>query len=337
MTADTSGRNEITQLLQTFAYFIAKYEADKLSDEDVKKSFEAAVFIEKSVKILDSKLLFSEFMLCFNLWWKSKNKTLIYSEEFFRYACDNLLLKYLRQKENDLDIILKLYTSTCSKERFQNVVEKAILKTASSKPILKYTVAYKNIIDKHELHCRIILTEWTLDVQRDNSEQVKKSITDKFEPYVVDKQLPILITILCLDELKSEELAIKTMILNELLFKMEDRSVLSNEFWLTLTKKIGRQMLLKLCQESTEFCTALLNFLIYCGGMMDYELGETSRLWSACDMSICPGITYDDITSIISLLTDSDTKLLEYIKNRIEETKSNSQTYIWSDIMKICF
>lgn len=336
--------NEIEEVFNAFEYYITSYEtlSSDFSNNAVlvKSAFESANFVEKTLKQFEnqSSLILSQFMTCFNTFLRSKNRTLNYSIDFFKFAADNLLLKHLYYKAH-VEYAIKIYVSLYEKERFEKVVEKALLRNVLYEPISQYLIINKDSVDLIELQSRLLLLKWVHDYETGKKEHMINAVSKMVTSYTVEIELIYLLKILAMKDftLASQENIIQSQILEEILLKMEDRSILSKDFWLTIIKKIKPQLIIEICAIFEQFLDKFICFLIYCICMMDRKIVNGKRIWLPNVKSICPEITFENISYILSQLVNFNSQISSYIQSRIEQCKRFSDPFIWNDIAKNCY
>lgn len=333
--------NEIEEVFNAFEYYVISYET--LSSENkielIKSAFESANFVEKTVKQFEnqSTLILDQFMACFITFLRSKNRTVNYSLDFLKSASDNLLLKYLYYKTN-IENAIKIYVSLYEKERFEKVVEKALLRNVLYEPIAQYLIVNKDSVDLIELKSRLLLLKWVHDYETGKKERVINALSKTLTSYSVEVELIYLLKILAMKDLTSlQENTIQSQILEEIVLKMEDRSILSKDFWLTIIKKIELRLVIEICAMFEQFLDKFICFLIYCICMMDRQIMNEKRIWLPNVKSICPEITFENISCILSQLVNFNSQISSYVQSRTEQCKRFSDPFIWNDIIENCF
>lgn len=332
---DFTSNTEIQEILERFACFLNIYEtlSDKCTDEEVTESFKAAKFIENVVKEFESRSILTQFITCLNAWLRLKHRTLYYDAEFYKESCDHLLLKYLlNNNKNNVEFSIEMYTSCCEKKRFQSVLEKSFKKTHLYEPIVKYISVNKNNIDLIELKSKLLSFQWKFEISCGRRDKVLIIVRNMLSSYSVNKQLPYLIKVLILQE----DSQLEALICEELSNKMDDRNIMSKEFWTTLTQ-LNQCDLLQICCLYEIFLDKFISFLIYCGFMMDRKLQHSKLVWVTSTKSICPDITHDNLTELFIHLVDCNEEISNNVKLRINDCMKNSDNLFWSDMLDVLF
>ncbi|XP_057667334.1 uncharacterized protein LOC130900626 isoform X1 [Diorhabda carinulata] len=329
MTENASAN--ITQILTSFDTFVKILEDPEwivtANTEDIKTTFKLGTFIEKTVEHFKSIKTFDSFLSVLTQWWLTKQKTKQYSEQFYSAACDELLCTFFRFpdiNQNTLEIAVRIYTSLFPKKRFELVLTKLFSDAGNIEAIMDYL---KTVDTKHfEYYLKLQLWDNLLQVGEENL--IIDEIKDILAPYNVDQYLYILIGILTLIDISDSEKLIQDIILQHLLKKMSERSILTKQLWFCLIKKINKADIHLVCLNSNEFFKSYLNFIVYIGGMM-IKVGN--RWKSDPDISFYPDITYDNIFCNLHNLIKSD-KLKSVVVDRLLEAKDNT-TNIWNQVL----
>lgn len=328
--------NDIKEILNTFMFFVNQYESDlnqKPTVEEIKDDFKAAIFIEKTIRKFEEKNIVSKFINCLNGHMESLKRSKFYEVNFYKFACDNLLLKYFNGRKFDIDIALRMYSSSCDEKRFEFVVEKHILDSGINEAILNHIICNKDAINKSELECRLLLLNLRKEIEKGKLEETKTNLENMFNSYKIDKYLSLFLGILNLNDLSEEEESLKLMILQILLNKMDDRSFKSKEFWLTLIQNTNSNLLVQVSVCYKSFLNSLLKFLSYCACLMKYN--ENINQWVGDqDKSICPEITFDNILNIYKSLINVNSQTKEIVKSFINTVKNDTNSLFWDGIEK---
>lgn len=334
---DDNAISNVTQILMSFDKFVSVVENPEwiksAKAEDIKNGFKLASFVEKSLTNFRSKNLVSTFFNVLNQWWKTKKyRTKIYNEDYFQFACDRLLAKFFQYEdtsEASLEIAIRIYTSIFPKRRLKNVLSDLILKSNSHESITDFTKA--NITDNNELKMleySLIIDNWSNVLQIGREIDVRKSVEEKLSFYKIESSLHILIGILSLNTAVDSEKNIQNIVLENLLQKMLDRSLLSNSFWLTMFKKVELFYICRACINFNDFLVSLFNFIVYIGSMMKYEDG----LWQSDEnVSLCPQITYQEILGFIRSIHNSCYSK-HFVSHRLKDAQDSTNSSIWEDI-----
>lgn len=331
--------NDINEILKTFEYFIDNYEKQlklKTSVDEIKDHFKAANFIEKTIEKMEEKLLLDKFIVILNTYFKNLNRTLTYDTDFYKYACDKTLEKFIEGRKFDIEIALRMYTSFCNEERFENVLEKIILNSGINEAIHNYIVSNKNQINLKEIQCRIMLDNFVKEINNGKIEEIKKYVESTLESYKVNEYLPNFIGILTLENCTQAENTVKNILLKELLTRMDSRSYFSKEFWITLLKNTDKDLIVTACKKYKLLLESLLNILVYCGTMMSCTMNNSVREWHGdTKKSICPEVGYEDILIFLKSLTNLDEDISKYTRDRIKKAKTDTNVLIWDDIVSV--
>ncbi|XP_044254932.1 uncharacterized protein LOC123005315 isoform X1 [Tribolium madens] len=330
---DTSAAN-IKQILTSFHNVNQIYEnqhwVKTVTAEDIKLVFKLGHFIEKTVQKCDERNSREQFFGLLNVWGE-KNQIVVYDYEFYAKMCDHLLVKFFKCRplnERIIDIAVRMYTSLFSKDRLQAVLKDLIMTSASFEAISQFCVANKTIINVNNLKHQLILNEWIRDYENGNKDIILTLVKESLTSFKVENSLPVLLGILAL-EVKNP---VTDLILQSILEKMLDRSILSKNFWLTITKTIDGNCLVQVCINYSEFLEYFCNFLIYLGSMME----EINSEWMTnSSISICPEITYNELKTIFITLCKHS--LIEnYVRNMLKEAEKCTDSKIWNEIKNKC-
>lgn len=304
--------------------------------EDIKTTFKLGFFIEKTIATFSDQQTLPNFMQTLKVWGESNNKVFNYDYIYYSNICDHLLLKFFNAKtinQNILDIAVRMYTSLFTKQRLQMFIKNLLLKSASLEAIFDFTVVNKSLINLDNLQYELVLSEWIKDVENGHKENVATLITDLLSSYKIETSLTVLMGVLTIksDSVPSE------LILNNILLKMLDRSILSKPFWLALVKNVDKICIGQVCVNYNEFLISLCNFLFYIGGMMEEKVIDGEICWcSDFSISLCPEISYSEIESIMEHLCSINSQIKTYILTRLDEGAQHTDLFLWKHIMQKC-
>lgn len=329
MTENASAN--ITQLLTSFDTFVKILEDPEwiltANIEDIKTTFKLGTFIEKTTAHFKSKSTMDKFLSVLTEWWLTKNRSKQYSVQFYSVACDELLSTFFRCPditEKTLDVAVRIYTSLFPKKRFEVVLTKLFLDTGNLEAIMDYLKTDST----NYLEYYLKLQMWNNLLQIGEENLVIDEIKDILAPYNVDQYLYILIGILSLTDISDNEKLIQKIILQHLLKKMLERSILTKQLWFSLIKNINKTSIGLVCLNSKEFFKSFLNFIVYIGGMM---IPVDNRWESDPDISFYPEITYENIFCHLQNLIKLD-KLKGDVVDRLIEARDNT-TNIWEQVL----
>lgn len=307
-----------------------------VTPEDIKTAFKLGFFIEKTMAKFSEQQTVPSFMNTLKLWGETNNKVFSCDYIYYSNICDHLLLKFFNAKalnENIMDIAIRMYTSLFPTQRLQSFIKNLLLKSASLEAIFDFAVANKSLINVEKLQHELLLNEWIKEVENGRKEYVSALITDSLSSYKIEAFLPVLISILTIksDSVPSE------LIIENILLKMLDRSILSKQFWLVLVKNVDKTCIGRVCVNYKEFLVSLCNFLFYIGGMMEEKVIDGEICWSSdLNISLCPEISYNEIESIIQYLCNVDSEIKMYILSRLNEGAQHTDLFLWKHIMQKC-
>lgn len=337
-TPETTESN-IRTVLKTFENFHRLMENStafsKISKEDVKDYFKLAIFIEKATMNFKTKNCAENFISVLKSCNQGLFPVMVYNIDFYSHACDHVLFKFFTQKSLKpalVDVAVRMYTALLPKERLDNMLTDFILKSASCSSILDYTVSNKNVIDKNQLHAHSTLHTWTKQLDVGKGSEVQERITNMLSAYKIRSSLPLLIKILAIDNISEKENKIRKIILDMVLKKMIDRSILSKAFWLSLFKDIDKKDIAKVSALNQEFLLNLSRFIVYLGSMMV----KSDNVWCGDpNLSICPEITFDEMLVLIRSLKDYSEPLKAYLNRIFRDANSNTGLPIWEEFEKL--
>lgn len=325
-TNDNTTSN-ITQLLNSFNKFnliLANTAWVKTTSvEDIKTIFKLGSFIENASKRLSSQNALDEFV------GLQKSQSGIEDNTNINYlcACDCLLKTFFRCEnisEVTLDIVIRMYTSMFPKERLQQVLSELIVSSSN----LECLSDFINVLPREsvkEFEYRLHFSNW-LNLWKHKKDFIKDDIKEQLSGYNLENNLTNFIGILSLKHLSEAEQIVQKLILEIILGKMVDRSILSSSFWYTLLQKINLNVLCYVCENFKDFSNSLLKFIIYLGSMMDKE-GE---IWkSDPNNTLCPNINFYDLLIVIKSICSLNRK---YVLDKLTEAKSDTGSSIWDQI-----
>ncbi|XP_063911815.1 uncharacterized protein LOC135128709 isoform X1 [Zophobas morio] len=332
---DASTAN-IKQIITAFHNIISIYENDQwvktVTSEDIKVAFKLGAFVEKAMCKFREQNSASHFLKGVKT-WENYNTKVDYEEEFYAKVCDHLLLKFFKHKfvnENVIDVAVRMYTSLFPKERLEVVLKDLIMTSACFEAIFDFTVANKPIVNIGSVKYELVLQQWSKDFECDNK-KIVSLVADWLTSYKVQTCLPTFMGILALNVKNS----VTKVILDGILEKMWDRSILSKNFWLAMFRNVESCCLLQVCCNYKEFFEPLCNFLIYVGGMM--EQNNKNQWISNSSTSICPEISYNELETIFKCLCQSENLgMKEYVISRLSEAQECTDLSIWELIMHAC-
>lgn len=328
----------IRLVLKTFENFHKLLEHNnafsRVSKEEVKDFLKLAIFIEKAIVNFQEKNCVDRFINIFKSLNEDSERTRLYSVDFYGRACDHVLSKLFIQKSLKpaiIDVALRMYTTLLPKERLENMLTDFIVTSASCSSILDYTIANKNTIDIDEVQAHIMLQKWAYQMDVGKSNELYGTLNNMLSTYKIRTSLPFLVKILVVEYTSEKENKTKQLILDMLLKRMSDRSILSKAFWLSLFKDTSRQDLAKVCSVNQEFLLNLSRFIVYLGSMMvkleDVWCGDSK-------LSICPEITFNEILMLVRSLKDYSDSLKRYLCKVFRDADSNTSLLIWEEFTK---
>ncbi|CAH2006355.1 unnamed protein product [Acanthoscelides obtectus] len=335
MTMTENAQSNITLILNSFDKFIHlienPYWVKKANVEEIKTAFKLGSFIEKVIKNFGINEL-EQFNIILQKWWKTNNHYKIYDKCFFELACDKLLGLFFKTEnipENILEIAIRVYTSLYKQERLRSFLSKMIIQSSSVEAVADFV---KIVSDPKELEYAIVLQHWTHLCQTKKQDIVKNNIAEMLKSYKVTSSLPILIGVLSIDDIKESDIFTQHLILQSLLDKLLDRSLLSKEFWIALCKMVDKTLLIKVCAKNEDFLISLLNFVVYTGSLMNKAC---QGVWQTDSrISFCTEIGYDDIFQILNSLVKADEKVRKVVIGRLSDAKSEFDSDIWDDLKR---
>ncbi|KAJ8927111.1 hypothetical protein NQ314_020384 [Rhamnusium bicolor] len=331
-----NANSNIKQILNSFDNLVTILEnpnwAKSVKTEEIKTAFKLGCFIEKTMAYFVSRNNSSEFINMLNKWWNTKTRSKVYSVFFFQFACDQLLIKFFKCEniaEATLDITIRVYTSIFPRARLQKVLNSLILLSSSYETITEFAKDNMTVIEAKEFEYHLKLTNWSNLLISGQQNYVSAEIENSLSLYKVESALYLLIGILSLNNISdSNEELVQSIILEKILQKMLDRSVLSKHFWLTLFKQIELDCICNACNNFKEFFISLFNFIIYIGSMMVKD----DIIWkSDTTVSLCPEISYHDLLAFIRNISNSPT-LKESVIEKLNEATQYTDSCIWDEI-----
>lgn len=340
MDASDKIESDIRSVLKAFEHFHSLHESDDackdVTKEGIKDFFKLAIFIEKAVSDFQMKNCAEKFLSVLNWYEEDSLRTRVYSIDFYSRACDHVLSKFFKQnslKPDIIDVAVRMYAALLPKERLECMLTDFIVKSVSCKVVLDYAVSNQSIIDKNELQSHVLLNTWANQLEIGKTSEVQESIQNMLTVYKMQSSLPLLIKILVKDHTTTNENEIKRIILDVLLKKMMDRSILSKTFWLSVFKDVNKLDLGKLCEMHQEFLLQLSRFVVYLGSMMV----KSENVWKGDPkLSICPEITYDEMVMLLRDLKNYSEAHKKYLYRMFKEASANTHLPIWEEFEKHC-
>lgn len=331
--------SNITQIIHSYEHFIQRYENEawfkSVTLEDIKNLFKDGASIEKYTESLKAKDCLMDFEQAINTYLSSKNRIKCYEMNFYLNACDYLLAKILRSKylnANLVDVAIRMYTTMYPQDRFEKVLSTILSKAFSFNAIYNHTLNCN--IEKTEFESTLILNQLSNLIIYGKLEIMNEKVEQLLANYKIESNFPIVLQILNLDDLKNHEKIVQKFILNQLILKMQARSVIIKPFWLALFKNTEKTLLLKTSSKYLNFCEGLLNIIVYIGSMMNSEIVNNVAKWvSDSEMSICPEISFEDLVSVLDVLY-SDTKLKFVVKRKLEDAFVSTSCKLWEFLLK---
>lgn len=319
--------SNITQLLNSFNQFnklLRNTTMIKTADtEDIKTIFKLGNFIEKSSEYLAKQGTMEELLKLVTQETITDRTSIV---DYF-HACDYLLKDFFRCEnvpEGTLDIAIRMYTAMFPRQRFQQVLNDLLMYSNNSECLADFI----NILPKakiNEIEFHFHLGNWN-QLYKSNIESFKHEVQERLSIYNLENNLPNFLGMLSLTNISGTEKLVQTTILELILEKMLDRSLLSNSFWYTLLQKINVKLLSSVCQNFIDFFNSLFNFIIYLGSMMDRE----GNIWkSDPNKSICPAINYYDLLVVVKYINKSNRKV---VVDKLAQAKADTGSEIWDQI-----
>lgn len=329
--------SNITQILSSFNLYISIYENESwvrtATTEEIKSAFKLSIFIEKTINhfiTINTIEEFSDTLLA----WQRKNNQTEQTANFFKFACNHLLRKFFTSfyvSDKTLDVGVRMYTSLLPRDRLEDFLNKIILDVGILEAVSEYFQLNHTQEHAKELEFRLKLNYWSKHCLKKDA--LVAEINAHLSSYEIKTKLGLLIGILSLNDVRENENFVQNLILEAILQKMLDRSILSKTFWFTLCKEIDVKYICVVCTKYSSFLERLLNFLVYIGSMMEQIQFGAISIWKASDnISLCPEITYYDLLNIVECL-DKTESLKNFIQNRLIDAKNNTELLLWDDII----
>lgn len=330
-----SAEENIKQVLKMFDCFHKLCENKEMrravSKEDIKKHFKIAFFVEMAVEKFKRQNCSKEFFVVLNLWNNSHKRKKDYDEKFYSFACDHLLQMFLKCTTLDahtIDIAFRVYSALQPKERFQNVLSEFMLVSASSNYILDY-IGHQNHIDCKEIESCLLMSQFANQLQIGKAKELISIVEELLSNYRIESSLSVLIRLLMLKTCHDNENEVKTIIMNLILNKMVDRSILSKTFWLSIFKLTDKVDLVQVALQFNNFFVELCKFIIYLGSMMNKEVDN----WVGDpDISICPEISFRDVLDMIQYFCNFDQALKKHIMEVVKDAQTTTGSLLWKEI-----
>lgn len=320
-------KSNITQLLNSFKNFNLLLENTNwiktAKVEEIKTLFKLGNFVEKSAQHLTSQNALKDFLNLYKIQYPIEEL----GDRNYICACDEVLKVFFRYEnvpELTLDIVIRIYTSMYPRDRLQHVLYDLMLSSNN----LEALSDFFNVLPKErsrEFEYYLNLSSWN------HLKDVKKNsfvydIREQLSIFNLENNLSRLLGILSLENVSEKEKTIQNDILEVILEKMLERTILSNSFWYTLFHKIELNVLCKVCENFGKFCNSLFSFIIYLGSMMD----KVDDIWkSDPGKSVCPEISFYDVLVIIKNIYKHDSK---FVLNELEEAKNDTGSEIWDEL-----
>lgn len=321
----------IRSVLNAFQSFHCLCENDSAFNsvlrEDIKDIFKLAVFIEKAMSDFQQKNCAEKFIAVLN-----SCKQDVYNADFYNRACDHVLSKFFQQKTLKpalVDVAVRMYTALLPKERLEAMLTDFILTSVSCKTIVDFAVVNKGVVEKDDLQSDVLLHAWSNQLKLGKSDEITETINNMMSVYKIKSDLPILVKILAVSDEDAKQ--VKEIVLDVLLRKMLDRSILSKHFWLAIFKDVNKQDIAKVCETHQEFLLHLSKFLIYLGSMMV----NTGSGWIGDPkLSICPEITFNELLTLVRALKNHSENHKKYLCKIFKDANSNTHLPIWEEFEK---
>lgn len=317
--------SSITQLLNSFKHFNSLLDnttwIKTAKVEEIKTVFKLGHFIEHSAKHLYSQNALQEFV---NLMHYDNSST---SNTEYLHANDYLLKMFFRFEnisEITLDIVIRIFTSMYPKDRLQTVLHDLIISSNNLESLAEFiTLLPQERAEEFEYYLHLGIWNNFSELQKDS---LISNVREKLTIYNLESNLSSLLGVLSLKNVSEEEKIVQNTILELILEKMLERTILSNSFWYTLFLKINLIVLCKVCDNFESFRNSLFSFIIYIGSMMDKE----GNIWK-CDpiKSLCADISYYDILIIIKSIYETN---CEFVYEKLDEAKRDTGSDIWDQI-----
>ncbi|XP_060530156.1 uncharacterized protein LOC132704286 isoform X1 [Cylas formicarius] len=329
--------SKIQQVITTFQNFTSIYNNNvwvRDADADsIKSAFKLGHFIERVLESLEANQCGGQFSDLLNQWFSQKQER-AYDVEFFTKANDRLLEKifcYANVSESTLDISIRIYSSFYPKSRFKMFLQHILLRSSSVLAIQEFVTNCVGFPENFEE--TIIIKTWTNYLVSGRKEAVISEIRGYLSLYKVDAMLPTVMKMLSLNGLSESERSTQKMILECTLEKMNDRSILSKTFWLSMFKNLTPVSILNVCVVHKEFLESIFSFLEYVGSMIRVEPGKSVFEWKTMEgVSFCPEIGGSDIVPLLKLMFKPGSDLRHYVGEAIQKAKINSSLLFWEAV-----
>lgn len=323
--SDGERNSNITQLLNSFNHFNELIEntawVKTAQVEDIKTVFKLGNFVENSAKHLTSQKALQEFV---NLMQINKINT---NNIDYLLANDFLLKTFFRCEnisEITLDIVIRIYTSLYPKDRLQPVLYDLIISSNNLESLAQFVnLLPKTRIEEFEYYLHL---SYLSDFCKIQKESLINNIREKLALYNLDSSLGSMLGILSLENVTEKDKIVQNIILEIILEKMLERTILSNSFWYALFHKININVIRKVCDNFESFRNSLFSFIVYIGSMMDKD----DEIWK-CDpnKSICADINYYDLVVVIKNINATNGV---FVCNKLDEAKTDTGSDIWEQI-----
>lgn len=328
--------SNITQILISFETFLTIYQdpswVKQCTPDTIKFAFKTGHFVEKCMDKFRDKQYLSEFMKLLEVWCHKKDLK-FYKQEFFVCANEQILLKVFRTpnvNETTLDIAIRVFCSIYNKVRLKQFLSQLILTSSSINAIVDFVNL--SMSENSDIKHVIVLNKWN-DLLSIGQEKVLKAEIDSYlSLYKVEERLPSMLCMLCVEISYIQLGTIKTLILDSILSKMSDRSILSKNFWITLFKKTDKGNIAKVSSLYKSFLESLWSFIEYTGSMFKRDAIHSFEWKSDSILSIYSEIDYFDLFNAIKAVCSFASNNRQYIFAKLEQAKENSNKDLWMEM-----
>ncbi|XP_076251140.1 ubiquitin-fold modifier 1 isoform X1 [Rhynchophorus ferrugineus] len=328
--------SNITQILASFETFLKIYQdpswTKQCTPETIKFAFKTGHFLEKCIDKFRDKQYLPEFMKLLELWCH-KNNLKSYNQDFFKNANEQILLKVFRTSgvnENTLDIAIRIFCSIYDKPRLKEFLSQLILTSSSINAITDFVNI--SMSENSDLKHVILLNKWNDLLNVGQEEALKSEIDNWLSLYKVEERLPNILCMLCAKIPSNQLDTIKNLIMDSLLSKMGDRSILSKNFWITLFKRTDKGNIAKLSSIYKPFLDSLWSFIEYTGSMFQRDTIHSFEWKSDPILSIYPEIDYFDLFNVLKAICSFSSTNTQYIFAKLEQAKDNSNEDLWIEM-----
>ncbi|KYN05873.1 Ubiquitin-fold modifier 1 [Cyphomyrmex costatus] len=307
-----------SEIFKTIDAFLALLQSPTFSEqmtvENVTQAFNCAHFIEITIVQVQADNKTLPFEKC--LRQKLERKLFLQNQDIMcsdlEKACDRLLEHYLKDNRTSTEIVdeyLKLYIQHFGQDRLNAFLNQVISSSVATKMIID-SLGELGVPLSH-MEDEALIISWQMAIANGDQEEVIECINKMLNDSHVSRLVRLTV--------ESNDNTIKELVVQTFTSKLTDYDP---EICIALADT-EKKSLLKLLQDSTQFCIDFVDAIFYFGRNMYLINGK----WCS-DFKF----EYKHLCQIIKILLNGPHVIRKQVYNRMLTCKTQPDSEIWNDV-----